>query len=466
VIVKELSIGWAQTEELRRHFLRLRERGKELIFLLEQATNKTYYLATAATRICLPPSTSLDLVGLRTETLFFKNLLSYLGVEPQLINVGSYKSAGEIFQREGMSESSREMTDSLLTDLQEHLVGAIAEKCALPADKAQEWIDQAPFTPTQALSAGLVDAISYEDEIDRMLEVRFPGIQEASSSKFKEKDRILKRAVTFRRPQIALILAQGIIMTGRSRQTRGRWPVLGAETLISSLKDAGRRRRVRALVLRIDSPGGSTLASDLIWRELRLLDRKKPVVITFGNVAASGGYYIATAGQRIYANSSTFTGSIGVIGGKFNIGRLLAKIGVSTDALEKGAHSGYASVTRPLSQDESRTVLAQMQEFYEDLFLPKVAASRGRSVAEIRRLAEGRVWTGAQAYSNGLVDGIGGLAEAIETARELSDLKHKKYRILAYTQRRSLLGLLPFQLGPSFSSEPTLAMMPEDFLVD
>ena len=384
----------------------------------------------------------------------------------QLFNIGAYKSAAEVFQREGMSESSREMADLILADLQGRLVEAVAKKRDVTPGRVQEWIDHGPYTSRKALGAGLIDGISYEDELSLMLEMQFPGIREVLSVKSKPRDGLFKRSVTFYRPQIALILAEGVIMSGHSRRARGHWPILGAETLISQLRDAKHRRRVRAIVLRINSPGGSTLASDLIWREIRLADQKKPVIITFGNVAASGGYYVATAARRILANPSTLTGSIGVIGGKFNIEQLLSKIGITTDAVEKGARSGYASATRPFSRDEAQTMQGQMRDFYEDLFLPKVAASRSRSIGEIRRLAEGRVWTGAQAHFNGLIDAIGGLDEALRMARELTELTEKKSRILTYVQRRSLLDFFPFQLSQSWLSERILALMPQDFVID
>jgi protease-4 len=192
----------------------------------------------------------------------------------------------------------------------------------------------------------------------------------------------------------------------------------------------------------------------------------KPVIISFCDVAASGGYYVATAGRQVLTNPSTLTGSIGVIGGKFNIKNLLSKIGVAADSVEKGKRSGYASATRPFSESEARLVRTQMNDFYENLFLPKVAASRNRNIGEVRRLAEGRIWTGAQAHSRGLVDAIGGLDEALAIAKELTGLEERKSRLVTYAQRRSLVDLLPLQLGQSLPTDRVLALMPEDFLID
>jgi protease-4 len=466
VVVKNLSIGWAQIEEIHRTLKRFRDREKQVVALLEQATNKTYYLATAADRIYLPPSATLELVGLRSETLYFKNLLSYLGVEPELFSLGAYKSAAEIFQREKMSEAAREMTDTILADLQGRLVEEVAENRGVATKLVENWIDNGPYTARRSLSAGMVDGVVYEDEMNQILESSFPGIRETHSLRRRLREGFFKRLITFYRPQIAVMVAEGVISLGESRRTRGRWPILGAETLISFLRDARRRRRVRAVVLRINSPGGSTIASDLIWREIRLTDQSKPVIATFGDVAASGGYYLATAAREVFANPSTLTGSIGVIGGKFNIEHLLSKIGITTDSVEKGSHSGYASATRPFSLTEAKSIQGQMSEFYEDLFLPKVAASRGRSIGEIRSLAEGRVWTGAQALIHGLVDTKGGLEEALETTKALTGLEEKRSRLLTYVQRRSILDLLPLQLGQSLPEDRVLALMPEDIVIE
>jgi len=462
LVVKSLTIGWAQIEEIHRLFDRLRQERKQLVVFLEQASNKTYYLAAAADRVYLPPSASVEFVGLRTESLFFKNLFAYVGVEPQLFNIGAYKSAAEVFQREGMSENSRAMTEAILADIQGRIIDLVAKNRNLLREQVQDWIDHGPYTARAALAAGLIDGISYEDELCLVLEQLFPGVQEVRSVKSKPKDGLLKRMLTFYRPQVALIVAEGLIASGHSRRAPGRSPILGDRTLVSFLRDAARRRRVKAIVLRINSPGGSTLASDLIWREIKLAESKKPVIMSFGNVAASGGYYVATAASRILASPSTLTGSIGVIGGKFNIRELLSKIGITTDAVEKGAHSGYASATRPFSKGEAETIREQMKDFYEELFLPKVAGNRNRSIEEVRRLAEGRVWTGAQAYSNGLIDGLGGLQDAVEMARQLAGLLEKKSRLLTYVQRRSLLDFLPLQLSQSLGQERMLALMPED----
>jgi protease-4 len=354
------------------------------------------------------------------------------------------------------------MTNSVLSDLQERIISLMAEARNLGHPEAQALIDAGPHTALQALARNLVDGICYEDELSAALTNEFPGIREISPSKLKTREGFLRRILTFYRPQIAYIVAEGIIAPGESRRQGGSWPLLGCRTLKSFLRDARRRKRVKAIVLRINSPGGSSLASDLLWREVKSTNQSKPLIVSLGDVAASGGYYIASAAGRILGNPSTLTGSIGVIGGKFSLEKLLAKLGVSVDAVEKGAHSGYASIARPFSEEEAHAIRRQMKEFYEELFLPKVAQSRGRNIEEVRRFAEGRVWTGFQAFNHGLLDEIGGIPDALESAQQLAELAGRKVRLVTYTQRRSLRDFLPFNFIRAISGEKILALLPEE----
>lgn len=273
-----------------------------------------------------------------------------------------------------------------------------------------------------------------------------------------------KRLLTFRRPQIAYLVAEGILAAGAARHSVGRRPILDSETIIGFLRDARKRKRVKAVVLRVNTPGGSALASDLIWRELRLTDEEKPVIVSFGDMAASGGYYIATAGRQILGMPGTLTGSIGVIQGKFNFRRLLDRLGITVDWLDKGERAGYSSPTRSFSEQEGRLIQEQLREFYEELFLKKVADSRHRPVEKIRELAEGRVWTGAQALDNGLLDRQGGLVQAVEAAQQAAGLpKEKKVRVVRYAKRRSLRDLLQPPWQATLSGNPILALMVDEF---
>lgn len=464
LVLKNLSIGWGQIEEIHQELDRLHETGKRSLAYLEDADNKAYYLACGAQQIYMPPSSNLELTGLRAEILFFKNLLEYLGVQPEIFNLGAYKSAAEIFTREQMSDENRQMTDAILSDLQQRLKEKIASRRSITPDRVQELIDEGPYTARRALTIGLVDGLRYEDEMEAIVKEWKAHLVELPASKLPLHEGLLKRLITFRRPQIAYMVAEGIVTTGESRRGRGKQPVLGSDTLAGFLRHARKRKRIKAVVLRVNSPGGSALASDLMWREIKLTDKKKPVIVSFSNLAASGGYYIATGGRHVVAMPGTLTGSIGILGGKFNLHGLLAKIGVTVDHLEKGKRSGYLSPARPFSEDEAQVVRLQMKEFYEEHFLKKVAESRQKSVEAVRELAEGRVWTGAQALQHGLLDAFGGITDALETAKHQAGIpKAKKVRIVRYTKRRTLRDLLSFPLIESLSTGRILALMLEEW---
>lgn len=460
LVIKQVSIGWEQIEELHRELERFHQAGKRSLAYLEDADNKSYYLACGAQQIFLAPAAQLELVGLRAEILFFKNLLDYLGIEPEFFQLGEYKSAAEILVRENMSEANRRMTDSILTDFQERLKRKAAAARSVSVDQVQQWIDEGPYTASQALSKGLIDGLQYEDQLEETLKSWNRSIREAPVTRLQVRDGFFKRLFTFYRPQIAYLVAEGILTQGESRRGRGRHPILGSDTLVRFLRDARKSKRVKAVVVRVNSPGGSALASDLIWRELKLTNQKKPVVVSLGNLAASGGYYIATAARRILGLPGTLTGSIGVIGGKVNLGRLLEKIHLNVDSLEKGKRAGYLSPSRPFSTEEAEIIQAHMREFYEQFFLKNVAEARSKSVEAVREVAEGRVWTGAQAIQHQLLDGLGGISEALETARQEAGIpREKKVRLVRYVKRWSLRDLFSLPLLEALPKGKVLALM-------
>lgn len=460
LILKNLSIGWSQIEEIHRLLEQLKEAGKECVVFLEVATNRTFYLALGASRIFMTPAASLELTGLRSEQFFLKNLLELLGVQPHIAHIGAYKSAGEIFSRQQMSDRSREMLDSILEDIQGRLREKLDGRCG-PSQDSQRLIDEGPYTPEEARQRGLIDGICYEDELCRHLFADKEKSRELPLSKLLRKEGFFRRALTFRRPRLAYLVLEGMIVPGESRRTLGRRAFVGAETVARQLKALRKSRRVKAVVLRINSPGGSAPASDLIWREVLRTDREKPVIATFSNVSASGGYYISVAARKILAMPSTLTGSIGIIRGKFEIRGFLEKLGITVDWIDKGRHAGYESSLRPFSQEEEAIVEKQMRWFYEELFLKKVAEGREQSLEEVRKVAEGRVWTGAQARQRGLLDEIGGVLDALQLARREAGLAQRRVRVVAYGPRRSLRDLFSLPgMGPSRGSE-LLALMAE-----
>lgn len=465
LVVRSLSAGWGQVEEIRAGMQKIRKAGKRCITCLESADNRSIYLASAADEIYLLPASTFELIGLRIESFFLKDFLDELGIQAELLPVGTYKSAGEMFTRTEMSEASREMMLAILGDLQQRVVSAVAEHCGLSEEKIREFLDGGPLTARQAAEAGLVNGLAYESELEERLKEPPEGLAPIPARKVIGKEGFVRRRLHPRRPEIAYLVADGMIVQSSSRRTQGRWPILDSRSLIEQIQAVRRRRRVKAVVVRVRSPGGSGLASDLIWHELQGLNQDKPVIISFGDVAASGGYYLSTAGRYIFANPSTLTGSIGVIGGKFSAGPLIDRLKVKVDSVELGAQAGYASLTRPFTPSEVDNLRQHLEDFYERLFLPKVAENRRTEIDRIRKVAEGRVWTGAQAREVGLVDALGGMSEALEEARRRANLKPGRFRVVTAVPRRSLFDLIKMVLPIGMARERLLALW-QDFEIN
>ncbi|MFZ0427609.1 MAG: signal peptide peptidase SppA [Acidobacteriota bacterium] len=460
LLIRPLSAGWAQIEEIRSALAAVRKAGKRCIACLESADNRTIYLSSAADEVYLLPAATFELIGLRTEHFYLKQVFDELGIQAELFPVGTYKSAGEMFTRTGMSDASRTMMEAILADIQSRLIAAVAERTGLEAARVRELLDSGPLTARQATELGLVDGLAYESEVEDRLKEKPSSLTPLPAQKLIPKEGFLRRRLRPRRPEIAYLVADGMIIHGKSRRALGRAPMLGSRSLIEQIQAVHRRTRVKAVVLRVRSPGGSGLASDLIWHELKRLDHDKPLIISFGDVAASGGYYLATAGRYIFADPSTLTGSIGVLGGKFSARSLLERLGVHVDGVELGARAGYVSVTRPFTPPEAENMRAHLEDFYERLFLPKVAESRRTDIDQIRKLAEGRVWTGAQAREVGLVDALGGIREALEEARRQAGLRAGRFRVVTVTSRRSLGDLMRLALPLGSVRERVFALWP------
>ncbi len=443
--VKNNSLSWNQIEEVHSLLEKWTDAGKQTLVWLEQAGNRDYYLACGFGRILLPPVSTLELTGLRLELLFFGELLRWAGVQPHLLQMGKYKSAGEIFTREGFSAPSRENLDSILGDFQERLVARIARQRRVEPERVREWIDQGPYTGRRALEKGLVDGLAYEDEVEEELGGGDDPLRPIAPRKVSRREGWLRRRLTPFRPQLAYLVLEGLIKPGKSGRLPGRGAA-GADTIRAALERARKAKRVAAVVLRVDSPGGSAPASDLIWREVLLTDREKPVIVSMGSEAASGGYYVAMGARYVYAMPGTLTGSIGALTGKFEVRELARTLHLHTDAVEKGAHSGYGSPFRGFDDEEKERLREMGEQVYSD-FRERVAQGRKLDPEEVLQLAEGRVWTGSQAARRGLVDELGGIEEALGRARrEAGIAEGRKVRVVSYRERRSLRDLfsLPF----------------------
>ncbi len=419
--IQDARMGLGQAQELRRLLGSLVAAGKRVDCYLEGAgegTNGTleYYLATACPSISLTPGSDLNLLGLLSDSPFLRGTLDKLQIEPDFDHVGPYKSASETYTETEHSPAAEEALNALLDDLYGQIVEAIAESRKLAPARVRALVDGAPYTADEALSLGLVDQLAYPDEFEATLLAAAGG-----GAGLVELDDY--EAPQGRGRRLAVVFAQGVIVRGRGG--RGPWTqerYLGSDDLREVLSELAEDDRVAAVVLRIDSPGGSALASELILREVVRLGEAKPVVVSMSSLAASGGYYIASRAAKIVAEQATLTGSIGVVGGKLVTRRFQQELlGVSHDVLRRGENADFYSTLSAFSPEQDERFRAQMEAIYAR-FLDHVAEGRGLASEEVAALAGGRVWSGERAQELGLVDEIGGLDRAVELAAEAAGI--------------------------------------------
>jgi protease IV len=408
------DLGWARLAELRDALLRFRRSGKPSWAHLEFAGNQEYFLATGCSRIALSPTATLDVSGLSAEVTFFKGSLDKLGIQAQFEGIGKYKNAPNQFTETGFTEPHREQMEALVGSLFDTYIAAVAESRKLEPARVRELIDEAPFDARRAKAAGLVDELLYRDEVEGRLGA---GNRIGAS-------RYARSAAGFSfgsRPKLALVYAVGTIVPGESGSGTFGGGFVGSDTVIRGLRQAAGDDGVRAILLRVDSPGGSGTASDAVWREVALARRSKPVVVSMGDYAASGGYYIAMNADAIVAQPGTITGSIGVFSGKFSMRGLYEKLGMSEEVVQRGRFARLFSGSEPWTDEERERVRGLNRVFY-DTFVAKAAEGRHRTAEQIEQVAQGRVWTGAEALHTGLVDALGGLDVATALARDKAHL--------------------------------------------
>ena len=457
--IRNPSIGRGKLNELREAVGRVRSEGKRVVAQLEAATMQDYLLASACDEIVMPESGTLIIPGVRVEVMFYKGLFEKLGVEADMMRMGDYKGAAEPYTRESMSPELRSQYELLVDDIYDQLISMIAEDRDLEADKVRELIDVGLFTPAQAQEAGLIDSVAYDDQLSSGLQESL-AVEEVELERDYAKKKVdsdfsgmlgmmklfemmmgvesSKRASSNKK--IAIIYATGMIMPGKSTSSILGDQIMGSDTIVKALRDAENDKTVAAIVLRIDSPGGSALASDLIWRATRQCE--KPLIASMGDVAGSGGYYISMGCDTIYAEPGTLTGSIGVLGGKIAVGGLVDKGGLTTDVISRGQNSGIYSMDRPFSDSERAATRRMIEEVYRQ-FVTKAAEGRGMSVEEIEPLAGGRVWTGRQARAKGLIDELGTLRDAVAAAKQEAGLgEEEKVELLILPRPTSVLDQL------------------------
>ena len=404
-------------------------RAKRIVVYLEEMSGPVYAAAAAADYVVAPPLAEWDVKGLLTEPTYLKDTLARLGVEFDVVRVAPWKTAADSLLHNSMSEAEREQYNWLFDSLYGSLVNAIAAGRKLPADDVRCLIDQAPLSAAAARTGGLLDAVAYEDELPTLLgELHAPADTKPARLKTYGRVRglLLRHAGPTASAAVGVISLRGSILTGPSRSSPVPLPLIGEETLGSAtaqqmIRAAAKDDSLAAVVVHVDSPGGSALASDLIWRELAQLDRVKPVVIYMGDVAASGGYYIAAPGRKIVAQPATLTGSIGVIMAKAVTTGVYEKIDAGWDSVQRGAHADLYSSLKPWQGEQRAAVEASLDHVYGE-FKQRVAAGRSIPLEQLDELAGGRVWTGEQALARGLVDELGDFDVAVQAACAAADL--------------------------------------------
>jgi protease-4 len=441
---------WGKVQEIRDAVLDFKKSGKPIVAHLEFAGDQEYYLASACDRIFITPASTLDLDGLASYELFLRGTLDKIGAYPDLHHIGDYKTASNSLVEKTFTPAHREMVESLNGDLFEHLVGGIAAARKKTEADVLALVDQGPFLPEEAVRVGLVDDVAYEDELAERMR---PGARDLAPIEGEDYADVSLASLDLNRgPRIAVVYASGLIASGESSSDGVDGSVLGSETIVKYLRRARDDESVRAIVLRIDSPGGSAVASDVIWREVLLARNKKPLVASMSDVAASGGYYIAMPAHAIVAQPGTLTGSIGVVLGKLVMSGTFDKLGMNVESISRGRFADLHSPIRPYSDAERVKVEEMMQATY-DQFVEKAAQGRNTTPERIDAVAQGRVWTGAQGKQVGLVDELGGLAHAIAIAKERARIPaESEVQLIVYPPKPTLYELFSEPWGASASS--------------
>jgi protease-4 len=450
--IRDLQVGWAKAQELRAQIEKLSEAGRHPVAHVEIpgfGGNLSYYIASAADEVYLTPGSGAPLLGLAQEHFFLGGLWKELHVDLEVFQAGRYKSAVENLAGEGMSEAYREQAESLLDSINEHFLGDIAESRSLSREAVERILASAPSDPALLESAGIIDGVATAAEL-------FEALGRPKRVTAQTYSAVDPESVGFEpEATLALIYASGAIVSGSGRATRSGTPVIAADTLVEAIEKAAADSEARAIVVRIDSPGGAPGPSELIWKALRRARSKKPVVASFSDYAASGGYYLASAADAIIASPSTITGSIGVFAVRPSLGRLFETWGVHAESSARAPHAGVLAVSQPLSEETHAWLEADVAAVYRR-FLERVAEGRDVGVEEIEAVAGGRVWTGAQAAERGLVDGVGGMREALREAKQRAGLDPESDAMLVVypppqplaEQIREVVGLRVAQLGP------------------
>lgn len=462
--MSRVNVGFASMNEIRDALKRFKKSGKPVHAYADYMGQKAYFMASVADSISLNPAGGVELRGLSSQQMFYKNALEKMEVQVQVIRHGKFKGAVEPFILEAMSPENKLQTRKYVSALWDKMVAGVAEGRKIPAQVVNEIADGLKLRSAKDVKAlRLVDRICYRDEfIDSLKEIdelkktsKFTKIRISKYARVLANDP--SRKLNNHQDQIAVVYASGGIGMGKSQ-----YGVMGAETISKAIAKARKNKKVKIIVLRVDSPGGSALASDIIWREVELAKKVKPVVVSMGNMAASGGYYIACGGNRILADESTVTGSIGVFGLLPNVkGLLNNKLGVTTDTVNSNSHSDAGSGYRALNAFEEAAIQASVENVYAD-FIGKVAKGRGMSIEQVDEIGQGRVWIGKDALKIGLIDEFGGLDKSIEVAATMAKLKD--YSIIEYPEQKASLEALLENWSENMTQASLKSVLGDDYM--
>jgi len=451
--------GMGMLHELRATLTDFKKSDKFIVSYGEFYTEPSYYLSSVSDIVALHPEGDLEFNGLSANVTFFTGMFEKLEIEPQIFRVGEFKSAVEPFMRKDLSEENELQLNSLLSGLNSNLLDSIALSRGIDKSRLEEIsMEMLVRNPQNAFELNLVDSVFYKDQMMSLIK-RKSGTAVDQDVEFIKYTDYNKSFSNYKRSdnEIAVIVASGDIVTGK-----GDVNTIGSDKFAEEIREARENDKVKAIVLRVNSPGGSFIASDVMWRELKLASESKPVIASMSNYAASGGYYMAMACDTIVAQPTTITGSIGIFGMLFNAqGFLNNKLGIHHDEVSTGKYSNYITPTRPLTDQEKRIIQTDVEEGYET-FVSKAAAGRNMTVEEIKAIASGRVWSGVQAKENGLVDILGDLKMAINIAATKANLED--YKVKYYPKQKSFVDQLMEDLGGGSSAKAMKAELGEYYM--
>ncbi|OQY29443.1 MAG: signal peptide peptidase SppA [Candidatus Cloacimonetes bacterium 4572_55] len=447
------GMGWARAKEIRNWILNFKTSGKPVTVYMDFVGDRTYYVATAADKIVMPPEGGLLVNGIALQMFFLKGSFDKIGIEWEEFHAGKYKSAPETLTRENMSQVNREAKTLLINDIFDELVSAIAEARGMTESTVKEIIDNGPYLVIdEALEAGLIDQINYESDLLEKI-----GGEDDEYETVSGKDYMRECEFPSSGKKFALIFAVGEIVSGDG--TSGQF--VGSKSMTRWIREAAEDEETKAILIRVDSPGGSALASDIIWREIIQAREKKPIVVSMGDLAASGGYYISAPANYIFAEPTTITGSIGVFGIRPVMGNLFKMIGANTETILKGKNSNLFDSSKLMSPEQRSIVEKSINQTY-DTFLERVSEGRSMDYDDVHAVAQGRVWTGNQALERGLVDDIGDLTAAVEKAKELAEIDNDQQVWLdVYPRKKDLFEILREKDFP-FASTKKYGMLPKE----